>query len=273
MDEATTRIAQLLDQLRSQPGALDDPTKAAIRAVWRAVDQTRMHLRAIEEGRASQDAPREELVSLWSDASLAISDINPEFANDLRFKAEFWTDPTGWTDQPGLDISIDTVARKARDLLPHATRTVPVTSSPRATPSTRDVFISHASEDKMAVAAPIANELERHGYAVWLDRDTLRLGDSLRQKIDEGLRSCRYGAVILSQNFFQKAWPQRELDGLVALETVDGRKRVLPVWHRVSSEQIANFSPTLADRLGVSTTQGIPVVVSQIIDVLQADAT
>ena len=54
------------------------------------------------------------------------------------------------------------------------------------TVKTWDVFISHASEDKAAVTNPLANSLERAGLRVWLDRQELRLGDSLREKIDEG---------------------------------------------------------------------------------------
>ena len=81
-----------------------------------------------------------------------------------------------------------------------------------------DVFISHASEDKTEVAAPLANALRRGGVKVWLDRQELRIGDSLREKIDEGLSESRFGIVILSPHFFQKGWPKRELNGLMALE-------------------------------------------------------
>lgn len=58
----------------------------------------------------------------------------------------------------------------------------------------------------------------------WLDHNVLQLGDSLRRVIDAALGTCRYG-VILSSSFFEKEWPQRELDGLVAMEAQDRRKR------------------------------------------------
>jgi hypothetical protein len=51
-----------------------------------------------------------------------------------------------------------------------------------------------------------------------------------RQSIDSGLARSRFGIVILSEAFFAKHWPQRELDGLAARE-VDGVKVILPVWH------------------------------------------
>jgi hypothetical protein len=269
------QLGRFLDQIQSSLPTLDDPRKSAVRAVWRAVDQTKMHLAAIRDGRAGRADSNSELVRLWSDAALAISDVDIDFAGRLRMKAEYWSDPRYWHDEPSIDISIDSVAQTARALLPLATRRLPVQERSAAQgirrPVNPDVFISHASEDKEDVARPLADELRRHRYTVWLDEYTLRLGDSLRRRIDEGLGSSRYGVVILSPSFFQKPWPQRELDGLIALETADGRKRVLPVWHNLTADMVARYSPILADRLAVSTSLGIEVVVSQIIDVMEGE--
>jgi hypothetical protein len=129
-----------------------------------------------------------------------------------------------------------------------------------------DIFISHASEDKEPIARPLAEALKKQGCNVWFDETTLRLGDSLRREIDRGLAACNFGVVILSPAFFGKEWPQRELDGLVSRETAERAKRVLPVWHNVSAEDVARFSPTLADRLGISTARGLDVVVHAILD-------
>src|SRR5690348_507169 len=92
-----------------------------------------------------------------------------------------------------------------------------------------DVFISHASEDKAQIALPLAKRLEADGLRVWLDKHEIRLGDSIRQKIDLGLRNSRYGVVILSPRFFAKKWTQKELDALTALVDVTDKK-ILPVW-------------------------------------------
>jgi hypothetical protein len=128
-----------------------------------------------------------------------------------------------------------------------------------------DVFISHATEDKDAIARPLAKSLRSQGFEVWYDEYSLRLGDSLREAIDDGLRQARYGVVILSPSFFTKAWPRRELDGLVARETGEGVKTILPVWHNVSVAQVREFSPTLADRHAVSTDRGLAHVVQNIV--------
>jgi len=131
-----------------------------------------------------------------------------------------------------------------------------------------DVFISHASEDKDAIARPLAEALKELGYKVWFDEYDLKLGDSLRREIDRGLSSCRFGIVILSPNFFSKEWPQRELDGLADRETESKKKVILPIWHNVSHSDVALYSRPLAGRLAVSTASGLGYVVKSISEVL-----
>src|SRR5690348_13555229 len=131
-----------------------------------------------------------------------------------------------------------------------------------------DVFVSHASEDKEQVARPLAGILTRAGLRVWLDENELQLGDSLRRKIDNGLAASRYGVVVLSDAFFSKEWPQRELDGLSALGSTS-EKVILPVWHGVDHHTIARHSPMLADKLAISTDRGLGQVAVAIISVVR----
>src|SRR4051812_4935086 len=49
-----------------------------------------------------------------------------------------------------------------------------------------DVFISHAAEDKDSLVRPLALGLQDRGLSVWFDEFELRVGDSLRRKIDAG---------------------------------------------------------------------------------------
>jgi hypothetical protein len=60
---------------------------------------------------------------------------------------------------------------------------------------TRDCFICHASEDKEEVARPLAESLRERGYAVWFDEFELDVGDSLREAIDQGLATSRFGPL------------------------------------------------------------------------------
>jgi hypothetical protein len=87
-----------------------------------------------------------------------------------------------------------------------------------------DVFICHASEDKDEFVRELANELIKNGIGVWYDEYSLKLGDSLRRKIDEGLINAKYGIIVLSRAFMSKEWPQKELDALISLECNGGKK-------------------------------------------------
>lgn len=136
-----------------------------------------------------------------------------------------------------------------------------------------DVFICHASEDKEAVARPLAEELTRRGFTVWFDELILRVGDSLKSEIDKGLARCNFGLVILSRNFLSKQWPKRELEGLNTREMLLGRKVILPVWHEITATEVMKFSPSLADKLAISTSEGIDSVASKIEDVLRSELT
>lgn len=115
-----------------------------------------------------------------------------------------------------------------------------------------DAFIPHASEDKEGLVRPLAEALAGMGFRVWYDEFELRVGDSLRQSIDKGLATSRFGIVVLSEAFFAKNWPQYELDGLVARE-IDGKSVILPIWHGVGKEEVLAYSPRLADRIALRT--------------------
>ena len=129
--------------------------------------------------------------------------------------------------------------------------------------------MSHASEDKADIARPLYEALTARGVTVWFDEAVLELGDSLRRKIDEGLRVCRFGLVILSPYFFEKQWPQRELDGLVARETSSGDKAILPVWHRVERDDVLRYSAPLADRVAAKSSEGVVTIVEKVLRVLE----
>jgi hypothetical protein len=160
----------------------------------------------------------------------------------------------------------------SHDWVKHVTRPVAASAAFPATFAVRfDVFISHASEDKADFVRDLAAELTRLGLKVWYDEWTLQIGDSLRQKIDEGLATSEYGVVILSRSFFAKNWPQAELDGLFARE-MEGRKVILPVWHKITWEDVLKFSPMLAGKLAAPTDDGVGVVAQKIFAAVRQSA-
>jgi hypothetical protein len=138
------------------------------------------------------------------------------------------------------------------------------TSSASSRSDYRDVFLSHAGEDKDAIARPLFDALTARGYSVWFDEAELVLGDSLSEEINRGLAKSRFGVVIVSEAFIAKRWPQRELNAMVARETSSGAKIVLPVLHGIDLRRLADAAPILADLIHVDSREGISIVADRI---------
>lgn len=92
-----------------------------------------------------------------------------------------------------------------------------------------DVFICHDSRDKEVFVDPLVNTLSKKLIKVWYDKLSLHIGDSLIEKIDEGLSQCKFGIVVISKNFLtRKQWTAREFKSLTTREIHTGRKVFFP---------------------------------------------
>lgn len=95
----------------------------------------------------------------------------------------------------------------------------------------KDVFICHASEDKEEIVEKIVTDFQENGISVWFDKSEILWGDSITEKINEGLKISRYVIVVLSKNFLKKDkhWPKREMNAALNIEATLGQKKVLPL--------------------------------------------
>ena len=124
---------------------------------------------------------------------------------------------------------------------------------PEGETETYDVFLSHASEDNDDYVRDLVVVGKDAGLRLWYDEDEIEWGDSLRDRIDRGLRGSLFGVVVFSPAFFGKPWTGYELDALVA-RALDGSGRLLPIWHRVTKDDVTQFSPALAMRKAMLTS-------------------
>lgn len=149
-----------------------------------------------------------------------------------------------------------------------------VDDAPPVAPAVKDydVFISHASEDKDAIVRDLAAALADEGLDVWYDEFELRIGSSLRRSIDQGLANSRFGVVVLSTAFFNRDWPNYELDGLVTREMASGGQQlILPIWHNVTKDEVIRYSPSLADKLALRTADStVSEIAAEIASVIRA---
>jgi hypothetical protein len=97
--------------------------------------------------------------------------------------------------------------------------------------STPGIFLSHSHADK-AFARKLAKDLIDAGARVWIDEAELQIGDSLIEKIREGIDNMEYLAVILSPESVHSRWVQKEVDIAMNLQIQGRGIKVLPLMYR-----------------------------------------
>lgn len=122
-----------------------------------------------------------------------------------------------------------------------------------------DVFVSHAWEDKDDFVDEFVVELRNLGIKVWYDTSEIKWGDSMRKRIDDGLRKSRFGVAVLSPSYIRegKYWTKAELDGLFQLDSIGG-KVLLPIWHNLTKKEVMEYSPIIASKLAMNTASMTP---------------
>lgn len=90
-----------------------------------------------------------------------------------------------------------------------------------------DVFLSHASEDKEKIRK-LKDKLESFGLKVFFDETSISWGDSIVEKINQGLLKSSYFVPFLSETFATKGWTNKELNSAIALN-INRKGRILPI--------------------------------------------
>lgn len=214
--------------------------------------------------KAKQDLQKEEIKEK--------DKLKKEQENFRRQQEDFQRDQLRFQqEQEQLQIKLQTDIANQKEILKTLVQQIHNSNSDNKEVELKeyDFFISHATEDKDSFVRPLSELLIKSGYKVWYDEFQLRIGDSLRKKIDEGLKLSKYGIAVLSRDFFRKNWPEYELNGLVARE-MNGIKVILPIWHNVTRDEVLSFSPSLADKVALNTAiyslQEIAIELGKLID-------
>ncbi len=90
------------------------------------------------------------------------------------------------------------------------------------------VFLSHSSKDK-AFARRLGADLRRNGHVVWIDEAEIQVGDSLIEKIRDGIDEVDFVAAVLSKASIKSEWVKKELDLASNREIEERRVIVLPL--------------------------------------------
>ena len=119
-------------------------------------------------------------------------------------------------------------------------------------------FISHDTRDKDVLVRELALAMIKGMCPVWYDEYSLQVGQSLRESIETGLKEARKCVLVLSPNFFSnKGWTKAEFDSIFTREILEQTNVILPVWHEVGAKEVYDYSPRLADRVGLPSSLGV----------------
>lgn len=110
-----------------------------------------------------------------------------------------------------------------------------------------DVFISHASKDKLDYVDLLYLNIQRLGVKVFYDTESISWGDDWKQVILEGTEKSEFAIIVISENFFDREWTERELNEFLKRQNESGQKIVLPLLHGISVERLKEKYPFLGN--------------------------
>ncbi len=90
------------------------------------------------------------------------------------------------------------------------------------------VFISHSHRDK-PTAKQVSAYLKENSADVWIDDEKILVGDSIQEKIGEGIQSSDFVLVLLSSQSVKSGWVKREIEANLGEEISTGKVKVLGV--------------------------------------------
>lgn len=92
----------------------------------------------------------------------------------------------------------------------------------------RIAFLSHSSADKPFIRQ-LAADLTANGVDVWLDEQRIRVGDSIPEKLAQGLAGSDFFLIAMSEHSASSAWVQKELNNALVNEVQRRKVHILPL--------------------------------------------
>lgn len=89
-------------------------------------------------------------------------------------------------------------------------------------------FLSHSSQDK-PIVRQLATDLTAADIKVWLDEQRILVGDSITEKIGQGLAESDYFLIALSEASVKSEWVKKELSNALITEIEKREVVILPI--------------------------------------------
>ena len=113
-----------------------------------------------------------------------------------------------------------------------------------------DVFISHASKDKADLVEELYQSLNKLGVAIFYD-----WGDNWKDRILNGTKKAEFAIIVISENFFDREWTERELSEFLNRQNRNGQKLILPILHNITVSQLQEKYPSVADLQAIDSSK------------------
>lgn len=121
------------------------------------------------------------------------------------------------------------------------------TSSTKNIYAEYDVFISHANKDKEDLVEELYQSLKKLGINIFYDKESLEWGDNWKDRILNGTKNAEFAIIIISENFFDREWTERELSEFLNRQNTNEQKIILPIIHNITTEELKKKYPNVAD--------------------------
>jgi hypothetical protein len=118
-----------------------------------------------------------------------------------------------------------------------------------------DLFISHANKEKLPYVNDLYSTLNKLDVEIFINRDTLAWGDTWKQKILEGVDLSEFAIIVISENFFDGDWTEKELNQLLLRQNKNGQKIILPLLNNITFEDLQQKYPSLSELQCLLTTE------------------
>lgn len=127
------------------------------------------------------------------------------------------------------------------------------------------IFLSHSTIDK-SIVEKIFLELQKEEIKVWFDKYEISPGDSITDKLNEGLCKSDLGLFCFSKNFMKSSWAQAEMNYFFRQRMIIGKKNFILLNIDLA---LTEFPPLLQDykQININNNNWIKEVISVIRDI------
>lgn len=118
-----------------------------------------------------------------------------------------------------------------------------------------DVFISHANKDKENLIEELYQSLNKLGIKIFYDKESLEWGDNWKNRILNGTKKAEFAIIVISENFFDREWTERELSEFLNRQNRNGQKLILPILHNITVSQLQEKYPSVANLQAIDSSK------------------